>query len=101
MMCGGWGRIHKSQSMEMRDAEKENRVPICIACNHEVRSIIQTQYEYIDWSYSKNSKSYVKGGYDGDSEKPVHDCKEKGCACEYQTWDFLDENSKCDLGVAF
>ncbi len=34
-----------------------------------------------------------------DADAPVHDCKE--CPCDCQEWDFLDENSKSDIGVAF
>ncbi len=89
----------KPQSQEMQNAKNENRIPKCTSCNHEIHKIIQTQQDYIDWSWNDKTHQYYKGDYDGTADKPVHDCKE--CTCQYGTWDFLDENSDVCLGVAF
>ena len=89
----------KSQKQEMQDAKTENRIPKCLSCNHELYAIIQTQYDYIDWTWDEAIERYEKINSHGDADAPTHTCDE--CPCEHQNWDFLDDNSESDLGVSF
>lgn len=89
----------QSQKQEMQDAKKEERIPKCLSCNHELRQIIQTQYVYVEWTQILIKNRYEKMDSRGDANAPTHRCTE--CTCEHRDWDFLDENSKADLGVNF
>jgi len=88
----------KTQKQEMQDAKKENRIPKCISCNHDLKTILIRQDEQISWEWDEDKKTYIKNT-DGSSDTSLHDCDE--CMCEYEDWDFLDENSAVDLGVFF
>lgn len=88
----------KSQKQEMQDAKKENRIPKCLSCNHDIKCIIQRQDEVISWEWDNEQKRFIKGE-NGSADTPFHECDK--CMCEDKDWDFLDENSKADLGVSF
>lgn len=91
----------KSQKQEMQDAQNKKRIPKCVSCNHKLLEISQTQYDYIDWIWNEATGRYKKTDSHGDADKPRHNCHVKDCPCEYQDWEFLDENSEADLGVSF
>ena len=52
----------KTQKQEMQDAKKENRIPKCISCNHDLKTILIRQGkqaeseidEEVDKWYNKN-----------------------------------------------
>lgn len=88
----------KSQKQEMLDAKKENRIPKCISCNHDITCVILRQDEIISWEWDNEKKRFIKD-YSCSADTPIHECIK--CMCEDENWDFLDENSKADLGVNF
>jgi len=64
-------------------AEAEERQPLCIYCGESLE-ISQTQYVFINWSWDKKKKKFVKDDNGGDAEKPF-------CInCETKDWNFID-----------
>jgi len=88
----------KSQKQEMQNAQKEHRIPKCLSCNHDIKCVIQRQDEVISWEWDDEEKRFIKD-CSGSADTPIHECTE--CMCEDEDWNFLDENSEANLGVAF
>ena len=80
---------------EFQEAREEGRQPVCISCNEPIETIRQHQNEYIDWNWDEEKKRFVKAPETGHAEKPY--CLN----CNYEDWDFLDQNSEVDMGVDF
>jgi hypothetical protein len=63
----------KTQKQEMQDAKKENRIPKCISCNHDLKTILirqgkQAESEIDEDSFRDEALEILNMGEEEDEE---------------------------------
>ena len=85
-----------TQLEELELAVKENRQPMCVACNQPLDAVSQYEPSYHYWTWDAESKGFVKDHDYGDCDRPYHP------ACGIGDWDLIDGGSMSDkLGLTY
>ena len=81
----------KTQAQELADAAKKKRQPICVYCEKPLDVVIQTQYDYIYWTWSDEEKMFMKTNGEGGADKPEHG------GCGARDWDFIESGEATSI----